>query len=63
MARLVKDIKKPRGRPRTTGTGTPLLVRMHGEQIRAIDKWRDDREVTRAEAIRRLVELGLRAKK
>ena len=63
MARLVKDIKKTRGRPKTTGTGTPLLVRMHGEQIRALDKWRDDREVTRAEAIRRLLELGLKAKK
>jgi len=36
---------------------------MHSEQIRALDKWRDDREVTRAEAIRRLVDLGLRAKK
>jgi hypothetical protein len=36
---------------------------MHSEQIRALDKWRDDRKVTRAEAIRRLVDLGLRAKK
>jgi hypothetical protein len=62
MARSIKDIKKSRGRPKTTGTGTAQLVRMHDDQIRAIDKWRHDQDVSRPEAIRRLVELGLKAK-
>jgi Ribbon-helix-helix protein, copG family len=62
MAKLNKDIKKLRGRPKTTGSGQPQLVRMHDDQIAAIDKWRERTEVSRPEAIRRLVELGLKAK-
>jgi hypothetical protein len=35
--------------------------RMHGDQLSAIDKWREAHDVgCRPEAIRRLVELGLR---
>ena len=62
MAKSIKDIKKL-GRPKTTGSGTPQLVRMHKDQLKAIDAWRDADDVSRPEAIRRLVEIGLKAKK
>jgi len=44
--------------------GRPQVVRMHGQQIAAIDAWiaMQDAEISRPEAIRRLVELGLKAK-
>ncbi len=40
------------------------MVRMHDKQLAAIDGWigRHDAELSRPEAIRRLVELGLKAK-
>jgi hypothetical protein len=64
MAKLIRDIKKKIGRPKTTGSGTPQLVRMHDAQLAAIDAWREKHDVaTRPEAIRRLVELGLKTKK
>jgi len=39
-------------------------VRMHGRQIKAIDGWTkaQGEDVSRPEAIRRLVEIGLRVK-
>lgn len=51
-----------RGRPVTTGTGTVIGVRMLDEPLAAIDSWittQGDPELSRPEAIRRLVELGL----
>jgi hypothetical protein len=64
MAKSIRDIKKKVGRPKTTGSGTPQLVRMHDAQLSAIDEWREKYDVSsRPEAIRRLVELGLTAKK
>jgi hypothetical protein len=44
--------------------GRPQVVRMHDQQIAAIDAWiaMQDAEISRPEAIRRLVELGLNAK-
>ena len=64
MAKSIRDIKKSRGRPKSTGSGHPQLVRMHDAQIKAIDSWaeKQDDEPTRPEAIRRLVDLGLKAK-
>ena len=52
------------GRPKTTGTGLPMVVRMHDRQIVAIDVWikAQGEDVSRPEAIRRLVEIGLKAK-
>lgn len=52
------------GRPKTTGPGEPQVVRMHDELLAAIDAWiaNEDLAVSRPEAIRRLVELGLNAK-
>jgi hypothetical protein len=55
--------KKKRGRPPTTGKGTQLGMRWQDPMLIAIDSWLEKHEVaTRAEAIRRLVELGLKAK-
>jgi len=65
MGKSIRDIaKKRRGRPKTTGLGTGILVRMH-DQLGALDAWIErQREpgLSRPEAIRRLVEIGLKAK-
>jgi hypothetical protein len=63
MVKSIRDIKKKIGRPKTTGSGAPQLVRMHDAQLAEIDSWRDKHDVaSRPEAIRRLVELGLTVK-
>ena len=65
MARSIRDIpKKGRGRPKTTGRGEGILVRLHDAQLSALDRWREQQgnEVSRPEAIRRLVELALKSK-
>jgi hypothetical protein len=57
--------KKRRGRPATTGKGTQIGERWHESELAAIDKWIESREepMTRGQAVRRLVEIGLKAKK
>jgi hypothetical protein len=57
--------KKRRGRPATTGKGTQIGERWHETELAAIDNWIAfyGEEMTRGQAIRRLVELGLKAKK
>ncbi len=46
-----------RGRP---PIGTPIEVRLTDEQVSRIDAWANDRDVkVRAEAIRRLLDIGL----
>jgi hypothetical protein len=67
MRKSIRGIKKSKpgiGRPRTTGAGQPVMVRMHDRQLAAIDGWiaAQGEDVSRPEAIRRLVDLGLRAK-
>ena len=54
--------KKP-GPPKTTGPGEQVVVRLHEPLLSNIDKWRDtqDDAPTRAEALRRLSEIGLTA--
>jgi hypothetical protein len=64
MTKSIRDSKKSRpkiGRPKTTGPGQAQVVRMHDQQIAAIDAWiaLQGAEISRPEAIRRLVELGL----
>ena len=66
MSKSIRDIKKSRpkiGRPKTTGSGQPMLVRMHDQQIADIDAWiaAQDGDISRPEAIRRLAEIGLEA--
>ena len=50
-----------RVRPKTTGSGQPMVVRMHGRQISAIDAWIavQGEDVSRPEAIGRLVDAAL----
>jgi hypothetical protein len=66
MAKSIRDIaKRSAGRPKTTGPGTGILVKMHDPQLDAIDAWiakQQESDLTRPEAIRRLVEIGLKAK-
>jgi hypothetical protein len=57
--------KKRRGRPVTTGKGTLVGVRLLDDPLATLDAWiskQQDQKPTRPEAIRRLVELGLRSK-
>ena len=62
MAKLIKvSQKKGRGRP-ATGRDPVSAVRLPVELTAAVEKWADDNEASRSEAIRRLVELGLKAK-
>jgi Arc/MetJ-type ribon-helix-helix transcriptional regulator len=55
--------RKKRGRP-ATGTDPLVGVRFPPSMIEIIDNWGNaaGEDVTRSEAIRRLVELGLKAK-
>jgi uncharacterized protein YciW len=68
MVKSIRDSTKSKakmGRPKTTGPGEPQVVRMHDEQLAAIDDWIDElgEKNSRPEAIRRLVEIGLKVKK
>lgn len=64
MAKSIGDIpKKQRGRPSTGGRREGVMVRLEPAQFEALDGWIKKHDVaTRPEAIRRLVELGLKAK-
>lgn len=53
--------KKPRGRP-ATGKDPQVVLRMPRSLIAEVDAWGKANEAMRSEAIRRLVELGLKAK-
>ena len=63
MAKSIRDtpIKKRRGRPKTTGRGAGIMVRLHREALKSLDGWSaaQDDAPSRPEAIRRLVEIGL----
>jgi hypothetical protein len=64
MAKSIRDIpKKQRGRPSTGGRREGVLVRLEPAQFEALDGWIKKHGVeSRPEAIRRLVELGLKVK-
>jgi len=61
MAKTTREITKS-GRKRAPETGTPVLVRLQADPLAAIDDWRRSQPdlPSRSEAIRRLVELGLK---
>jgi len=62
MRKSIKVTKKARGRP-ATGKGIQVGERWHEPELAAIDKWiASNGAMTRAQAIRHLVELGLKAK-
>jgi hypothetical protein len=60
MAKSIKVNQKKRGRP-ATGRDLVSAARLPAELTAAVDKWAEDHEANRSEAIRRLVELGLKA--
>jgi hypothetical protein len=65
MAKTSVVPKKKRG-PAPTGKGVQVGERWHPNELAAIDAWiasSPDKTLTRAHAIRRLVSLGLKAKK
>jgi hypothetical protein len=62
MAKSIIASTKKRGRPHTTGKGAQVNMRWHEEALTAIDKWAKRNDCSRSEAIRRLVELGLKAR-
>jgi hypothetical protein len=65
MAKSISASAKRKGRPVTTGTGTTIGVRMLDAPLAALDSWIDKQrepDLSRPEAIRRLVELGLTIK-
>ncbi len=62
--RAISDSKKPRGRPKT-GIGPAIGLRLYPDLEAKLNAWikRQADEPSRPEAIRRLVELALAAKK
>ena len=64
MEKAVREItKSPKKRAQTTGT--PVLVRLQDPTLKVVEAWRR-RQLdlpSRPEAIRRLVELGLKGKR
>jgi hypothetical protein len=66
MGKSIKGTpKKKRGRPATTGRGLQIGMRWQESALEMIDDWIERQKeptLTRPEAIRRLVELGLKAK-
>jgi hypothetical protein len=64
MAKTSVVPRKKRG-PAPTGKGTQIGERWHPSELAAIDAWiasSTNKTITRAHAIRRLVELGLKVK-
>jgi hypothetical protein len=66
MASSISDntkSKRARGRPKATGTGTLVGVRLQDDVLGRLDDWiaRQPDETTRPEAMRRLMESGLEA--
>jgi hypothetical protein len=63
MAKSIPVTKKSKGRPKS-GIGTQIGMRWHEPALKEIDNWRRQQAdiPDRPQAIRRLVELGLKAK-
>jgi hypothetical protein len=61
MAKSI-SVKRKVGRP-ATGVDKLVAARMPDALIASIEKWATERSLDRSEAIRRLVEIGLKAKK
>jgi hypothetical protein len=62
MASSISGTQKKRGRP-ATGVTPPFNIRLSPEIRERIDAWiakQPDASITRAEAVRQLVEIGLR---
>lgn len=59
MSKATRDITKKK---RPQQTGTPVMVRMQPDQLEAVDAWASaqDDAPSRPEAVRRLVDQGLK---
>jgi Ribbon-helix-helix protein, copG family len=63
MAKQEKSVhKKSMGRPPGIKYGGTIPARFEIPTMEALDAWAEKHDVNRSEAIRRLVELGLKAK-
>jgi hypothetical protein len=62
MARSVSQKKRRRGRP-VTGNKPVVTARISKEAIKVLDNWAKSKGITRGEAIRLLVEVGLKKRK
>jgi hypothetical protein len=63
MKKSIPVNKKSRGRPKKQGGVDPVsAVRLPATLTKQVDAWGEDHDASRSEAIRRLVELGLKAK-
>lgn len=51
--------KKSRGRPAGTKYTETIPVRLEPQTVEAVEKWAERKEVSRSEALRKLIELGL----
>jgi hypothetical protein len=65
MIKSIRGITKRRGRPKTTGKGEPVMVRLHEPQLSNLDAWiaAQEDEPSRPEAIRRLLDDALKGKR
>ena len=61
MKKPIKVDRKRRGRP-PTGRATLVSSRFPGEVVAAVEAWAVAKQTTRSDAIRRLVEIGLKVK-
>jgi hypothetical protein len=64
MSKSIKVHQKKLGRP-ATGRDPAVTIRLPKETLREVEAWsaKQDEELNRSTAIRRLVELGLKVKK
>jgi len=63
MKKSISVSRKSRGRPKKAGGVDPVsAVRLPAGLTEQVDAWGEKREQNRSEAIRRLVELGLKVK-
>jgi hypothetical protein len=62
MGKSTNIVKRKPGRPSTLAASEYVGVRLPRGIVEALDGWAEKNETTRSEAIRRLVELGLKAK-
>jgi hypothetical protein len=59
MARSIRVSTKRRGRPKTTGKGEMIGVRLHPPLLTQLENWAAKAGVSAPEAIRRLVSQSL----
>jgi hypothetical protein len=62
MTTQEKSVHKKLGRPPGIKYGGTIPARFEIQTMEALDAWAEKHDVNRSEAIRRLVELGLKAK-